>query len=586
MKIANQSQLLITLPLLIGLVALLVLGMQYIQLNNALLQQISEQKEPNTEALITSEAPNTVIENAQPKLLQYNQEKLKSIQYWAILLLMGALVWLVVINYWLRRYVTKPLEQLAHLTSNENNIQVMTNIKPQKSSKEIQLLANNFNSLHQRLTNETKDTLQSKVAEQTAKERLRALVNNISLSIITINTDGRIDDFNPSTVALFNLSMSQLGGMDIGKILPNLNIQGGLFKQILNAGIDIELDAVVGNKLKPVELSCAEFNYTQSNLPIRQYILMLHDIGQRKRNEDRLKKLNQRLINTSRQAGMAEIATSILHNVGNVLNSVNTSVSVLQLKLTQSNIVRLQKIAQMFKQEGVGLFQENGKGPQLILYLEAVTEQLMEDAAVKQDEVTSLKQSVNHIAQIVSAQQKTSGKSGLIEHLSINEIIEEAININLVSLENNQVLIERDYTIPIEIMGDRAKIVQILVNLIRNANEAMMHPSIQATQMTQAKIIIGAQIVDQQIMITIKDNGLGITPQNMKKMFSYGFTTKQNGHGFGLHSCALAAKEMDGDLTVHSDGENKGALFSLKIPVDPTSFDSHNIETLIKESKQ
>ena len=177
--------------------------------------------------------------------------------------------------------------------------------------------------------------------------------------------------------------------------------------------------------------------------------------------------------------------------------------------------------------------------------------------------MASLKQNVLHIAEIVSAQQKFSGKAGVFETIDVSELIEEALNINVVSLENNQIEVIKAFKSPLTIKGDRSKIIQILVNLIRNANEAMM-----SADNAPAKIIIAAEIDSQQLHISVQDNGQGIEKENLINMFCYGFTTKEDGHGFGLHSCALAAKEMDGSLTVHSDGPGTGALFSLSLPTD------------------
>ena len=497
---------------------------------------------------------------------------------WMVLGLVGLLI---IGLLWLERALIKPLEQLTELTGKNPNTYLMNNLEVKKGPLEIQQLTNNFKQMHQCVAFEMAATFKAQVSNRRAKARLKALVDNVSLSIITIDSNGKIKGFNHATLNLFALSDEQLQGAQITELLPNLNINGGLFKQILNAGVDIELDAIVGKKIKPVELSCAEFDFTIGQQHIRQFNLILHDISHRKKNEDRVKKLNQRLINTSRQAGIAEIATSILHSVGNVLNSVNTSVSILQHALMKSKAEGIQKAAEMLKTQGITLFQPDGKGPKLIEYLHAIFEQLEQDKHKNLDEIASLKHNVSHIAEIVSAQQKFSGKSGLLENLNISELIEEALNINVVSLESNQVEIERCYLPELEINGDRSKIVLILVNLVRNASEAMI-----TNHNETAKITLEADIQLHNITISVKDNGQGISQQNMSNMFRYGFTTKQDGHGFGLHSCALAAKEMQGSLIVHSDGPDQGALFRLTLPVDPSAKEAEDIAiTLAPQSK-
>lgn len=488
------------------------------------------------------------------------------------LIVLGLICLFITSLLWLKIAVIKPLEQLAELTCKNPNTYLMKNLEIKNGPMEVQQLTNNFKQMHQYVALEMAATFKAQASQQRAKSRLKALVDNVSLSIITIDVIGKIKGFNHATRNLFTLSDEQLQGAQITELLPSLNIHGGLFKQMLNAGVDIELDAIVGNKIKPVELSCAEFNYTIDQQNIRQFNLILHDISHRKKNEERVRKLNQRLINTSRQAGIAEIATSILHSVGNVLNSVNTSVSMLQQAVMKSKTEGIQKTAKMLETQGVELFQPGGKGPQLIEYLQAIFEQLEQDKHKNLEEVASLKQNVNHIAKIVSAQQKFAGQSGLLENLNISELIEEALNINVVSLESNQVEIERCYCTAIEISADRSKIVLILVNLVRNASEAMITNHDQT-----AKITLEVDIQQHSISISIKDNGHGISQENMNNMFRYGFTTKQDGHGFGLHSCALAAKEMQGSLTVHSDGPGQGSLFQLSLPLNPNAKEADDI---------
>jgi len=115
---------------------------------------------------------------------------------------------------------------------------------------------------------------------------------------------------------------------------------------------------------------------------------------------------------------------------------------------------------------------------------------------------------------------------------------------------------------------DRHRLLQILVNLISNAKQAMDGASDQSPCIT-----LGAALVDVEarpvLRITVADNGEGIAPENLIRVFAHGFTTRKNGHGFGLHSCVLAAQEMGGTLTARSDGFGRGATFILEVPVEP-----------------
>lgn len=553
--------------------------------NNSLSDRNQQLKTSDTNTQVISElfySLSRAIELQHDNARQASQKQGMELKYHTILITVGYLIIVMIAVYQTSRKIIKPLEQLTRLTEKNGDPSNIESFKIDQGPKEIQQLANSFQSLYQQIAQQMNEALSSQTAARQAKERLKELVDNISLSILTIDTDGHITSFNPSAIDLFKMEASQLKGHQITELIPNLNINGGLFKQILNAGIDIELDAVSGKQIKPIELSCAEFTYNEGPHHSKlQYTLILHDISNRKWNEDRVKKLNQRLINTSRQAGIAEIATSILHSVGNVLNSVNTSISVLQMDIENDKIEGIRRTAQMLEQQGASLFEPSGKGPQLIAYLYAVVEQLKQDKEKHLKEIMSLNHNVHHIAEIVSAQQKFSGKSGIIEPLNICELIEEALNINVVSLETNKVEIIRQYQEPLNIMGDRSKIIQILVNLIRNANEAMITP-----KTNNAHIKISGEIADQILVLQVQDNGYGIEQENMVNMFRYGFTTKEDGHGFGLHSCALAAKEMHGALTVHSEGKGQGATFKLSLPVDPDNRNLKQIEEIMGQAME
>ena len=117
---------------------------------------------------------------------------------------------------------------------------------------------------------------------------------------------------------------------------------------------------------------------------------------------------------------------------------------------------------------------------------------------------------------------------------------------------------------------DKHKVLQILVNLISNAKYALSDSDAKERQLTIAisRQPSRASSDDGFAEVSITDNGIGIARENLIRIFGHGFTTKKNGHGFGLHSGALAAKEMGGSLSVQSAGPGKGATFTLSLPLN------------------
>ncbi len=283
-----------------------------------------------------------------------------------------------------------------------------------------------------------------------------------------------------------------------------------------------------------------------------------------KEAEAKLEQVHKQLLETSRQAGMAEIATNVLHNVGNVLNSVNVSASMVVDSVKKSKASSLAKVVAMLREHehDLGTFiTSNVKGKQLPAYLAQLSELLLADQKTTVKELELLLKNIEHIKEIVTMQQNYARVSGVKEIINIRELVEDGLHMNLGALERHGVEVIREFEEVPLINIDKHKVLQILVNLIRNSKHAC-----QDSERADKRLTVRVTNGDGQIKISVADNGVGISPENMIRIFNHGFTTRKDGHGFGLHSGALAAKEMGGSLTVHSDGPGQGATFTLELP--------------------
>ncbi|WP_347170433.1 DAHL domain-containing protein [Pseudomonas salmasensis] len=284
------------------------------------------------------------------------------------------------------------------------------------------------------------------------------------------------------------------------------------------------------------------------------------------RRTQQLKDAQSELMDSARQAGMAEIATNVLHNVGNVLNSVNISADLVSRKLRASKALGLGKAMQLINahQGDLGTFlTEDEKGKLLPGYLNQLVEAIAIEQQGMSDELAQLSKSVDHIKDIVSTQQSYAGASTLLEPVNISALMDDALRMNAGALSRHHVTVVKAYAPVPEILADKHRLLLIMVNLISNAKYAMDKLSERPRQITLAVESVG----DQTLKISVKDDGEGIPPENMARIFTHGFTTRKEGHGFGLHSCALAAVEMNGQLSAHSDGPGLGAVFTLTIPM-------------------
>jgi signal transduction histidine kinase len=293
-------------------------------------------------------------------------------------------------------------------------------------------------------------------------------------------------------------------------------------------------------------------------------IWTFRDISDRKQAETELTTAHKQLLDASRQAGMAEVATSVLHNVGNVLNSVNVSTSLISDKLKNSKITNIAKVADLMKTQGNNLadfFANDPKGKQLPEYITRLAEHLTQEQEKISSEVSSLTHNVTHIKEIVAMQQGYAKASGVLESVKPTELVEDAIRMNGGAVNRHNIKIVREFAEVPVIVTDKHKVLQILVNLIRNSKYACDDSGSDDKQIT-----LRVQNGEGRIKISVIDNGIGIAPENLTRIFSHGFTTRKEGHGFGLHSGALAARELKGSLNVFSEGLGRGARFTLDLP--------------------
>jgi signal transduction histidine kinase len=294
---------------------------------------------------------------------------------------------------------------------------------------------------------------------------------------------------------------------------------------------------------------------------------IFQDITQHKLSAEQLDKLNRQLMDSSRHAGMAEVATGVLHNVGNVLNSVSVSATLVGEKLRRSKLENFRKAAAMLRDQNghlVEFLTADPKGRLVPNYLASVADQLAGEQSELATEMASIGRNVEHIKEIVAMQQSYARVSGVYEDLSVASLVEDALRMNIAAFDRHciDVVREFDENTP-RACVDRHKVLQILINLFRNAKHAMD----QLTGNEKRVLIRVGVALPGRVQISIRDHGIGIAPGDLTRIFNHGFTTKKDGHGFGLHSGANAAKEMGGSLKAHSEGLGKGAEFTLELPV-------------------
>jgi signal transduction histidine kinase len=277
--------------------------------------------------------------------------------------------------------------------------------------------------------------------------------------------------------------------------------------------------------------------------------------------------MHRTLVDVSRQAGLTEIATGVLHNVGNTLNSVNVSATLVTEGLRKLSVSRLAKSAGLLHQHAAELprfLTSDPIGKLLPRYLQVLSQQLSAEQEALMKEMSSLHEAVEHLKAIVSMQQRYARTGSAVEQVAVPRLIDEALRLNAVSFERLGIRLERDYAEVPPLCVDRHKLLQILVNLLSNAQHALVSSS---TEDKRLRIQLRLAPGGQWLRIQVEDNGVGITAEDQRRLFSQGFTTKKTGHGFGLHISALSATELKGRLSGTSPGPGQGATFTLELPL-------------------
>ncbi len=290
------------------------------------------------------------------------------------------------------------------------------------------------------------------------------------------------------------------------------------------------------------------------------------DITPIKKAEEKLEQTSRELVSASRAAGMAEVATNVLHNVGNVLNSVNVSATTISDGLAHAKIDSVSKLAKLFHEHAANLadfLTRDERGIKVPAFLEDLAEHLERERTWLRAEAKNLQEKVDHIKQVVAMQQNYAKLVGVTERVAIADVVDDALALNADAHARHGVAVVRDYRANPTLLVDRHKILQILVNLFSNAKYAC-----DASNRKDKQVTVSIQTAAGNVRIEVADNGVGIATENLTRVFMQGFTTRENGHGFGLHGGILAAQELGGSLTAQSDGPGTGATFTLEFPME------------------
>jgi two-component system, sensor histidine kinase ChiS len=279
-----------------------------------------------------------------------------------------------------------------------------------------------------------------------------------------------------------------------------------------------------------------------------------------------LQNTQSQMMQMAHLAGMTEIATGVLHNVGNVLNNVNISTTVLGERLRQLRIEGLGKVVKLFDEHPDDLetfLARDHRGRQVKDYLASLAKTLAADQQELLSELGFLSDKVQHIRNIIVAEQNYAKRVSFKEQCDLSALIEDVLLMRSHSLQKAGIAVVRDFEELPPMVLERSKLLQVIENLVKNAIESIASHD-GSKRLIELKL---KRLAEGRVRLTVTDTGRGIEPEHANRIFNFGFTTKKSGNGFGLHHAANAMTEMGGKISAHSDGLGHGATFELEIPL-------------------
>ncbi|KTC73057.1 sensor histidine kinase [Legionella birminghamensis] len=426
----------------------------------------------------------------------------------------------------------------------------------------VNALLNVIGRVHNALENRMITIEQINKELKSIEEENRHIIEYAPEPIIITDSSNHIKLVNKAATKVFKIKKQELVGQPIDStflIKQNKDESGkGVISDVKAHDVQKEYLITYRNMDIPVELKTALLNNDST-------IFILRDISERKAYEKEVALLNQKLVFSSRQAGMSDVSTMLLHNIGNILSSVLVTVSVMKESFLNSKVNSLEKVGQLLEEHQNDLadyLTKNEKGEKIPEYLCLLTKLLKGEHQTFIAQLTSLNESIDKIMLVINNFQFKQGAS-VVEKFNITELMDNVLEIHSERIKKHRVKLSRHYCECRDIMQDKFKIWHILNNLVTNAIDALKEVE------RERNLCIEIEKQAESIKLKVVDNGIGIPSVNLVSIFMFNQTSKVGGHGIGLHSSSILAEQIGGKLSVESPGLGEGATFILEIPYEP-----------------
>jgi signal transduction histidine kinase len=282
----------------------------------------------------------------------------------------------------------------------------------------------------------------------------------------------------------------------------------------------------------------------------------------------RLADTHKRLADASHAAGMSQVADTVIHNVGNVLTNVNSLIETASDRVEGLRVAPLNKLATRLRQ---------GENRDVVIaatpdYLQRLSAELESDQSELAELLQTLHDNVQHIHCVIRDQRQHTLKSVESKRFSMQAIIDEAVGCCEAKLHQDKIAVQFSPGSDCVVESDRSLLLQIVINLIGNARNAMVESNCE-----EPVLSISLSQQDETISLAISDRGCGMSDETLGKVFNAHFTTRAAGTGLGLHFCAITLKRLGGRIKAQSEGLGMGSTFTIELPAATSQID-HDAE--------
>ncbi len=485
-------------------------------------------------------------------------------------------VGLLISRAWAQRVIS-PLEQLKAgaqaiiAGTPTSNLRVRT-------GDEIEVLSESLDQMVKSEQSLRADLVESNQRLKGSEMRLAAILASMADALLVLDEDGKIETVNQATADLLGYSEQELKSRSLWAIMADPPAQHRLGDLVaLNQELVLKTrDGVpiptsfTGALLKLPDGGRGGFVGVARDL--RETVRLLQEKATAEADRERaveLQKVQEQLVDVAHQAGMAEIATGIIHNIGNVLNSLSISTSEIRDVVSESRLGGLARLSALLSehQDQLAEFLDTAKGRKVLPFFHQLCEQLATEHARIGTEVQISLEKIENIRGIISVQQTYSKRSGLLAPVDLEELLTDCVTLEQEALREKGIELQWEIEPLPPVMTEKSKLMQVVINLLNNATEAIGAFESQAPDDWSGTITMRLLPQGEFVQLEIADTGIGVDSDSGENLFSYGFTTKQDQLGYGLHYCANTIKQLGGTITHTSPGLGQGTTFICRLPL-------------------